>query len=49
VAYLGGREEYALEMTDGAEIKAERATQNLTPGTQVRVHVPAGKIRAWPN
>jgi iron(III) transport system ATP-binding protein len=49
VAYLGGREEYVLEMTDGAEIKAERATQNLTPGTHVEVHVPPRKIRAWAN
>jgi iron(III) transport system ATP-binding protein len=49
VAYLGGREEYVLKMPDGAEIKAERATQNLTPGTQVQVHVPPGKIRAWPD
>ena len=49
VAYLGGREEYVLKMADGAEIKAERATQNLTPGTHVEVHVAPGKIRAWPN
>ena len=48
VAYMGGREEYVLTVAGGAEIKAERATQNLTLGTPVRVHVPPHKIRAWP-
>ncbi len=49
VAYMGGREEYVLSIADGADIKAERATQNLTLGTRVRVHVPPHKIRAWPD
>jgi len=49
VAYMGGREEYLLKMAGDAEIKAERATQNLTLGTPVRVHVPPHKIRVWPD
>ena len=49
VAYMGGREEYLLKLSDGAEVKAERATQNLTPGTPVQVHVPPRMIRAWPD
>ena len=49
VAYMGGREEYQLKLSDGAEVKAERATQNLTPGTPVQVHVPPRMIRVWPD
>jgi hypothetical protein len=49
VAYMGGREEYVLSMPGSAEIKAERATQNLTIGTPVQVTVPAQQIRVWPD
>jgi iron(III) transport system ATP-binding protein len=47
VAYMGGREEYLLR-SGRAEIKAERSTQNLQPGTPVRVTVPTTHIRVWP-
>jgi ABC-type Fe3+/spermidine/putrescine transport system ATPase subunit len=47
VAYMGGREEYVLKMAGSDEIKAERATENLTLGTPVRVSVPPHKIRVW--
>ena len=46
VAYMGGREEYVLR-SGGAEIKAERATQNLAPKTPVRVSVAPAHIRVW--
>jgi iron(III) transport system ATP-binding protein len=48
VAYLGGREEYVvrLEETD-AEVKVERATENLSLGTRVHVQVPPTQIRVW--
>jgi iron(III) transport system ATP-binding protein len=50
VAYMGGREEYVLKLRHGsAEIKAERATQNLVLGTEVQVSVPLGQIRVWPD
>jgi iron(III) transport system ATP-binding protein len=47
VAYMGGREEYLLR-SGGAEIRAEQSTQNLQPGTAVRVNVPTTHIRVWP-
>jgi iron(III) transport system ATP-binding protein len=46
VAYMGGREEYVIAC-GSAEIKAERATQNLVLGTPVQVSVPTGQIRVW--
>jgi len=46
VAYMGGREEYVITC-GSAEIKAERATQNLVLGSAVQVSVPAGLIRVW--
>src|SRR5260370_21806193 len=46
VAYMGGREEYVIR-SGSAEIKAERATQNLVLGTPVQVSVPAGQVRVW--
>lgn len=48
VAYMGGREEYLLQLADGSEIKAERTTENVTPGTPVRASVPADRLRVWP-
>ena len=48
VAYLGGREEYTIKLTDTtAEVKAEHSTQNLVPGTEVQVHVAPHQIRIW--
>ena len=47
VAYMGGREEYVLKCGQ-AEIRAERATQNLTPNTPVRVSVAPAHVRVWP-
>jgi iron(III) transport system ATP-binding protein len=48
VAYLGGREEYVIRLdTSGAEVKAEGASQSLSPGTPVRVDVPVNQIRVW--
>jgi iron(III) transport system ATP-binding protein len=47
VAYMGGREEYVIK-SGSAEIKAERATQNLVLGTPVQVSVPTGQVRVWP-
>jgi iron(III) transport system ATP-binding protein len=47
VAYMGGREEYVIALPGSAEIKAERATQNLVLGTPVQVTVPPGQIRVW--
>lgn len=47
VAYMGGREEYLLRLADGSEIKAERITENVTPGTPVRASVPAERLRVW--
>jgi hypothetical protein len=47
VAYMGGREEYVLKCGQ-AEIRAERATQNLTPHTPVRVSVAPSHVRVWP-
>ena len=44
VAYMGGREEYVIKMAGSAEIKAERATQNLILGTPVQVSVPPGRF-----
>jgi ABC-type Fe3+/spermidine/putrescine transport system ATPase subunit len=46
VAYMGGREEYVIKL-GSAEIKAERATQNLVIGTPVQVSVPGGQVRVW--
>ena len=46
VAYMGGREEYVLKCGQ-AEIRAERATQNLTPHTPVRVSVAPAHVRVW--
>jgi hypothetical protein len=43
---MGGREEYVIK-SGSAEIKAERATQNLVIGTPVQVSVPAGQVRVW--
>jgi ABC-type Fe3+/spermidine/putrescine transport system ATPase subunit len=49
VAYLGGREEYVIKLDNTqADVKAERSTQNLAPGTRVEVHVAPNQIRIWP-
>ena len=48
VAYMGGREEYVIKLNQGsAEIKTERATQNVVQGTPVQVSVPMGQVRVW--
>jgi hypothetical protein len=48
VAYLGGREEYVVKLDDTeADVKVERATQNLARGTRIHVQVPSSQIRVW--
>lgn len=46
VVYLGGREEYVVNM-GAAEIRAERSHARLAVGARVGIRVPSDSIRIW--